>query len=53
MTPAEAAPLRALRLASFGIGECNFEADKQWQASLDQEWFFAQVFGAQDEQGAS
>jgi uncharacterized protein YcgL (UPF0745 family) len=26
---------------------------RQWQASLDQEQFFDQVFGAQDEQGTS
>ena len=26
---------------------------RQWQASLDQERFFDQVFGAQDEQAAS
>ena len=26
---------------------------RQWQASLDQEWFFDQVFGAQDEQSTS
>ncbi len=25
---------------------------RQWQASLEQEGFFAQVFGARDEQGA-
>ena len=25
-TPAEAAPLRALRLVFFAMGECNFEA---------------------------
>jgi hypothetical protein len=27
-TPAKAAPLRALRLAFLGMGECNFEADE-------------------------
>jgi len=26
---------------------------QQWQASLDQEWFFDQVFGARGEQGSS
>jgi len=31
----------------------SVQRHRQWQASLDQERFFDQVFGARDEQGSS